>query len=754
MGRLRDIVRFETRAHLRGFLLWAGVGVLTWLLVFTGADSWELAPSPLLLKMVGSGTPFFFLLAAFVTLNGTSREERAGFADVFHTLPVGNATIYGGKLLAAAACAGIYLGLILLTAAIVAVWKGSVDGQFWQVTLVVIVEALLAILSGIAVAGFLSAAIGDYRTRYVAALIWLVATGLLGGVSLSYGWHEVLGLGLLNVGDTPHCFSLAHGFYPDAAGIWRQGLVQLTFAFFLLVWGRYLFQRHRQSPGVWAGRSVALALMLFVAAYGLYAYQWKQWRSLMAAEASYYLGGTGALLPDWQSVGGTTSLLPTGEEEPAFRVTAYDITLVLPQEDGDASATVVLAVTNSGEERLFFTLTHAMHVKSVEYHFDAQEQDSRTWREATWQRVGDFLSVTVPERAGAEGNVALRMKYAIAAEQFWRGVQGRQLMQFAGDHGAYLNARLGWYPLAGGWHLGTAATMISRPVKASYVLPGLQALDRQEAHRHLLHAEFRLRVKTAPDQLVVTNLSPQGAGSNEWGGHADGVSVYVAPMSTFTAPGLEIAAPKQALRNVEVVYGVFEALQGFYSDLLGIDLPPIRVTVVPRWLDRTYSQWVASRTDHVRVSTLLGNTAAWREEEMAIVLRDAERWMVAGQPRGRLLVWASQSLHAAIHKALWSGMDAQGDYTCNPVVEGAVQYLSTLWLEHALGADGPTEYRLALQHYRPQAELGSQMAQVVVRLDEERQRGGGAAVGLLLRQLMTANGQGELSWQTWVQLTQ
>jgi hypothetical protein len=207
----------------------------------------------------------------------------------------------------------------------------------------------------------------------------------------------------------------------------------------------------------------------------------------MAAETEYYLGSTGSLLRDWQSVGGTTSLLPTGEKEPTFSVTAYDIDLVLPQDDEEPSAIVIMAVTTSGKERLFFTLAHAMHVESVEYCSDTKEhlaeQDSLAWREATWQRAGDFLSVAVPEMAGAEGNVALRMRYSIAAEQFWRGVQGRQLMQFAGDQGAYLNARLGWYPLAGGWCLATTITAIFRPGKPVYVMPGLQVLDREETHR-------------------------------------------------------------------------------------------------------------------------------------------------------------------------------------------------------------------------------------------------------------------------------
>jgi hypothetical protein len=361
--------------------------------------------------------------------------------------------------------------------------------------------------------------------------------------------------------------------------------------------------------------------------------------------------------------------------------------------------------------------------------------------------------LAVPEMAGAEGNVALRMKYSIATEQLWRGVQGRQLMQFAGDQGAYLNARLGWYPLAGGWCLATTITAIFRPGKPVHVMPGLQVLDREETHRHWLNADFQLRVKAAPGQLVATNLSPKGAGSDEWRGHAGGVSLYVASMSAFTAPGLEIVAPKQALRNAEVMRDVFGVLEGFYRDVLAIDLPPVRVTVIPRWLDRTYSRWIAGSTGHLRVSTLLG-TEAWREEETAIVLRDAERWMVAGKPKGNLLVWASRSLHAAIHKALWSGLDAQGDYTRNPVAEGVVQYLSTLWLDYALGADGPAEYRLSLQHYRSQAELGSQVAQVVMRLGEERQRGGEAPVGLLLRQLRSQNDKGELSWGDWVRLTQ
>ncbi|MGI6611013.1 MAG: hypothetical protein ACOX4G_10955 [Limnochordia bacterium] len=192
--------------------------------------------------------------------------------------------------------------------------------------------------------------------------------------------------GQQDVGDTPHDFSLAHGFYPHAAGVWRQGLVQLSLAVFLLAWERYLVQRHRQSPGVLVGRAVALASILSVATFGQHAYQWQQWCSLMSAGTEYYFGSTGSLLRDWQSVGGTTSLLPTGEKEPTFSVTAYDIDLVLPQDDEEPSAIVIMAVTTSGEERLFFTLAHAMHVESVEYCSDTKahlaEQDSLAWREA------------------------------------------------------------------------------------------------------------------------------------------------------------------------------------------------------------------------------------------------------------------------------------------------------------------------------------------------------------------------------------
>ena len=165
---------------------------------------------------MGGVTSFVFLLSAFVTLNGLSREEREGFSDVFYALPPTNAAIYGGKLAAAAVSLSGFLLLVLSAALLVGPSQGEFGLQYWTVSGLLLLETALAVAAGMAVAALLTALVTQHRSRYVLALLWLVGVTLLVGLGFASGRYEWLSFSPLNMGEDPYFFSLIFGFFPVA----------------------------------------------------------------------------------------------------------------------------------------------------------------------------------------------------------------------------------------------------------------------------------------------------------------------------------------------------------------------------------------------------------------------------------------------------------------------------------------------------------------------------------------------------------
>ncbi|HHT28533.1 MAG TPA: hypothetical protein GXZ82_15020 [Firmicutes bacterium] len=519
----KRIFQFELRAQLRSPGLWAALLVVAALLLFNSVDSWESAPAQLLIKLVGGVTSFVFLLSAFVTLNGLSREEREGFSDVFYALPPTNAAIYGGKLAAAAVSLSGFLLLVLSAALLVGPSQGEFGLQYWTVSGLLLLETALAVAAGMAVAALLTALVTQHRSRYVLALLWLVGVTLLVGLGFASGRYEWLSFSPLNMGEDPYFFSLIFGFFPGSAGIARHMLVQVFLVVLLFLVGRHRFLCRRENVDQRLRRLIASALVLLVASFAWQYAAWGQYRATVAAQVNYHADARFSKADsnaraDWQSLSGEGDLRYGVGVAQNFHVARYHINLRLAHPQNGLQAEVIMLIEEPTQSSLFFTLHRTLAIDGVAWQptlgesLNAAAQSANpSWQPIAWQRAGDYLRVDLPPNAvvSPEESLLLRITYAGPTNDAWLGWWGNNPVQFVTKQGAYLQAQLGWYPLPGGWRLGAAAgVMVNGVYKAG--MPPPQPLRLTSPETGYRQSEFHLQVRTRPEWQVIANLPATG----------------------------------------------------------------------------------------------------------------------------------------------------------------------------------------------------------------------------------------------------
>ncbi|MGI6543533.1 MAG: ABC transporter permease [Limnochordia bacterium] len=805
----RQIFRFELRTQLRSLGFWASLLVVAALLLFNGVDSWELAPTHLLIKLVGGTTSFVFLLSAFVTLNGLSREERAGFSDVFFSLPPTNAAIYGGKLAAVAVSLSGFILLMLLGTLIIGPIRGEFGLQYWAVSGLLVLETALAVAAGISVAALLTAIIAQHRSRYVLALLWLVTVTLLAGLAYAYNRYEWLSFSPINIGEDPYFFNLVLGFFPGSGAMIRHALVQVCLAVLLFLVARCRFLRWREVVDPRLRRLATLALVLFVTSFAWQYVAWQQHHAEVAAQVNYYADArfskTGSkAMADWQSLGAIGELQPGIGIARNFHVARYDINLQLDNPQGGLQADVVMLIEQPTKSSLFFTLhrtlvvgevawqpaagSHSQHNGQASGTTVADQNTAGAWRPVNWQRAGDYLRVDLPADSAVsqQSSMLLRITYAGPTEGVWLGAWGKHHVQFVTKRGAYLQAQLGWYPLPGGWQLGASTGAMVNGFYREGILPPhpLVLLSAENGYKR---SEFHLHVQPRFGHQVVSNLPSIGV--NTMAGWVDGVSLFAAPLEMQQAHGLTIFAAPQVIHSVSALFDLYVEIKAFYQEELGLRIPGVTIVTVPDWLDRAFASYQGvGNNEYIKVSSLLGEVTAWRENELAVAIRDAKRARVDENRK----YFAVKPLDMAIQRAFWNGSTGHASfrqhsvtagYLQSAVVAGASRYMSLLLAEHT-GEAGAAQYQAVIKGYleymwsffaqvesaetarpkylmellatasAPQEPIridqrSTEIAQVVLFLHWLREQEGAARVGKLLAQLQAVTQQGPVTWQAW-----
>lgn len=730
------MLRQELQAHQRNYGLWAGLLVVAALLIFKAVDSFELAAAQLVLEMVAQVIPFLFLLAAFITLHGSGREERARFTDVFATLPISNNLIYRSKMLGTALTLSIYLLLILTTVLLIGPLKGHTDVLYWQAAAMTFAEASLAVFTGLSVGMLTTAIIPNYRARYVVALIWLVGMLLLSGLGTSYCLYELLPLFTLS--EEPFFFSLAMGFFPHTSAPFRHALVQVTLITLLLVMGRACFLRQREQFNRTWYKAAGGAMLVFLLAIGWNTCAWQQWRSAAKAEVAYHIIDKNSATADWRRISGEETLYVNETAILNFAVIRYEIDLNLTDLAEGFTAISTLTVTPNQLPRLYFTLLRSLKVQTVEY----ATHPSSTWRPPHWSRIGDFLAVDLPPELQKMPNILLRIRYNGTANVIWGGIRGSDPVQFVNKKGAYLNAQLGWYPLPGGRRLPFTNTNIAT-LSASPSTPK--------------NVYFHLNLQTAPDQLAVSSLPTKTIGaSNTMHGWTDSVSVFAGSLATIEGGGISFTAPAVLLPETTALQNAYTQLKTFYEQDLGIALPKLNLVVAPDWLERSFHEYLHNHIEgHTRLSYLLGNVPVWREIDAAIASGLAQKWADSGSNINSRLWWATKQLNASLQQTMWYD-------STYPIAVAASQYMTLLWYTHTLGESGSSKYQRIINEYQndyalhiklnTQGEYDYQIAEAILYLHHVRQQKGAKSVGAIINRLLIAVAQGESYKQVWQQI--
>jgi len=261
---VQAIASLEWRLQLHSKGYWFSLLVLIGYILFGLTDNWELAPGNLAAQLADGVVPIIFVVAGFVTLNCTGREQTEQFSEVFYTLPVDSRAIYTGKTLGAALSLLPHFGCVAAIFLVPIIGQGYIDATVASAWALAVGQMILAGLGGLSVAMFLTAVFRNVRLRYVVLLFWLFGMMGLNGLARIDGFNLVLGLSFLTIDSVPYGFSALNGFFRYQRGhsaSLRWAAAPLNSALQQALWNRSHGHGFYEESPVLAGAASYLTLL-------------------------------------------------------------------------------------------------------------------------------------------------------------------------------------------------------------------------------------------------------------------------------------------------------------------------------------------------------------------------------------------------------------------------------------------------------------------------------------------------------------
>lgn len=642
----------EIRLYLRSPFVWLGVLVVG--VVSTSLIQAQ-APVPLDLLLTRGEyliVPVTLLVASFVFTAGLAREERDGFDDLWHTLPVRSPAQYWGKLLGAFTVAAAFAVCLLVLVPMV--WY--VDGIDWtrsayEATLLHIAQGMGVVLLATGLSAFLHSTVPKFQIRAVLG-VSLIVFLILSPRLLPMPWGVFLAPYV--AGGIPWSFSALFGVSPWERAVLWHWLFHIALSLTLVIAASVLYKRHRDPAAALALRTLMLVPFVAMTIISVYQYHtfWQEIQTSVTVEKEK-----------------DAVAQVDGPAYPAPIVSQYDISVDWTEPDRLRVRAGLQLELVAARPRTPLTLHHVWEVLAVE---GAGILD--------WEREGNLLWVTVEE---GWTHVNLTVEYA--GNPFVWDFAGFIAVpaQFMLPSGGYLSPHMAWYPLPG---IRTLHKM-DPPRSGEPRIGGDVLLPQPASFRVVWHG---------PRETEVVSSLPQasrvgGDGTLTFAGYSDGVALFAGPWERTSLGTYTIVGASSLVHDAGPLLTLYQTLLSFYRELFDRPVGNETVVVVPTWLRHVYGVHRSSRSRTgpegrwVLILPVLGNRPVLTEHQAAFVVERAAAWLQTGDPA--TLLESSAYLYDALEQSLWSGIHSHILFTRSPVVVGIVDFVRLKWIQHVQGEE-------------------------------------------------------------------